>query len=408
MNLKGSFFLLFVLFSFSYVFSQTDTITSFQIKDATVFNKFDSSKERDLKDVVHNFSKKKYSDSAIQAKASRKYQFSFVPALGYTLQTGFAGIISENVAYRVDRNPDTKLSSITTSFTYSQYNQSIIPLQADIWTKGNKYNIVSDNRFIQYPSDIYGLGGRTDPNKGVTIDFSGLKLHETILKTVTKDLYLGAGIYYDQFWNIASDSMKRRVERNLGKNEIASGLAFKALYDNRLNQLNPNNGWFANLVYRPNFKFMGSQTNWQSLLLDVRKYITFPNNSKNVLALWSMDWLTAGGKPPYLLLPSTGWDDQYNTGRGYIQGRFRGDNMYYLESEYRFRISRNGLLGGVVFANAEKFSGEISKQFESIAPGAGVGLRLKLNKFSGANLCVDYGIGESGSRGFFVNLGEVF
>ena len=91
-----------------------------------------------------------------------------------------------------------------------------------------------------------------------------------------------------------------------------------------------------------------------------------------------------------------------------IQGRFRGDNMYYFETEYRYRISRNGLFGGVVFANAEKFSGEISKQFNSIAPGYGVGLRMKLNKFSGANLCVDYGFGENGSRGFFVNLGEVF
>lgn len=413
MKLKGSLFLLFIAFSFSNVFSQTGTTAQFHIKDTTVFNKFDSSKERDLKDVVHNFSKKEYSDSAIQAKACRKYQFSFVPAVGYTLQTGFAGIVSENVAYRVDKNPDTKLSSITTSFTYSQYRQSIIPLQADIWTKGNKYNIVSDNRFIQYPSDIYGLGGRTDPNKGVTINFSGLKLHETILKTVTKDLYLGVGVYYDQFWNIqAIDSLKKRTalrfNNTVGYKEIACGLAFKALYDNRLNQLNPNNGWFANLVYRPSFTFMGSQTNWQSLLLDIRKYITFPSNSKNVLALWSMDWLTASGKPPYLLLPSTGWDDQYNSGRGYIQGRFRGDNMYYLESEYRFRISRNGLLGGVVFANAEKFSGEISKQFNTVAPGAGVGLRLKLNKFSGANLCVDYGIGENGSRGFFVNLGEVF
>jgi hypothetical protein len=36
----------------------------------------------------------------------------------------------------------------------------------------------------------------------------------------------------------------------------------------------------------------------------------------------------------------------------------------------------------------------------------GVGLRL--NKFSYANLCVDYGIGTEGSKGIFVNLGEVF
>ena len=414
MNLrKGVFCLFSSVFYVSVAISQTDTINQLNKYTHKQPIEYDSTKERDIKDIVNGISKKKYTDSSYQVKANKKYQFSFVPAVGYTLQTGFAGIVSENLAYRVDKNPNTKLSSITTSFTYSQYHQSIIPLQADIWTKGNKYNIVSDNRFIQYPSDIYGLGGRTDPNKGVTINFSGLKLHETILKNVSKDLFLGIGIYYDQFWNIqAIDTLKKRAalrfNNTVGYKEIADGLAFKVLYDNRLNQLNPNNGWYANAVFRPNFMFMGSQTNWQSLLLDVRKYIPFPASSKNVLAFWSMDWLTVSGKPPYLLLPSTGWDDQYNTGRGYIQGRFRGDNMYYLESEYRFRISRNGLLGGVVFANAEKFSGEISKQFNSIAPGAGVGLRLKLNKFSGANLCVDYGIGENGSKGFFVNLGEVF
>ena len=82
--------------------------------------------------------------------------------------------------------------------------------------------------------------------------------------------------------------------------------------------------------------------------------------------------------------------------------------MYYFETEYRYRISRNGLLGGVLFVNAEKFSEEISAQFNTIAPGCGIGLRMKLNKISGANLCVDYGFGENGSRGFFVNLGEVF
>ena len=405
MNLRLSFFL---LLTFCCCFCASAQRDLSEVKK-NVANSFDSSKERDLKDVFHKKGKARTNEE----QDSKKYQLSAVPALGYTLQTGFAGIISANLAYRTDKNPDTKLSSITTSFTYSQYKQSIIPVQVDIWTKDNKYNIVSDNRFIQYPSDIYGLGGRTDPNKGVTINFSGLKLHETILKSINKDLYLGIGFYYDKFWDIYSiDTLKKRTalrfNNTVGSKEIASGLAFKVLYDNRLNQLNPPSGHYANIVYRPNFTFMGSQTNWQTLLLDLREYVTFPKGSHNVLAFWNIDWLTTGGVPPYLLLPSTGWDDQYNSGRGYIQGRFRGDNMYYFETEYRFRISENGLLGGVVFANAEKFSGEISKQFNSIAPGCGVGLRMKLNKFSGANLCVDYGFGENGSRGFFVNLGEVF
>ena len=405
MNFKSLLLLSLSLYFFYTSVAQSDSSSSPRL----VVNQFDSSKERDLKDVF----RRKGKVSSLEEQAKKKYQFSLVPALGYTLQTGFAGILSANLAYRTDNNPDTKLSSITTSFTYSQYNQSIVPLQADIWTKNNKFNIVSDNRFIQYPSDIYGLGGRTDPNKGVTINFSGLKLHETVLMAVNKDLYLGLGLYFDKFWNIyAIDTLRRRTALRfnnvVGTKEVATGIAFKLLYDNRLNQLNPANGFYTNLVFRPNFTFLGSQTNWQSLLLDVRKYVTFPQKSHNVLAFWSFDWLTTKGTPPYLLLPSTGWDDQYNSGRGYIQGRYRGDNMYYFETEYRYRISRNGLLGGVVFANAEKFSGEISKQFNTIAPGYGVGFRLKLNKFSGANLCVDYGFGENGSKGFFVNLGEVF
>ena len=409
------YLLLFLILGFLYSFISAQNLTTPTLHKEDIPNNYirDTSKMLDLGEVINRLSRKKKDSSNIKDVQPKQYHFSFVPALGYTLQTGFAGIASANVAYKTDKNPDTKLSSITTSFTYSQYHQSIIPLQADIWTKNNKYNIVSDNRFIKYPSDIYGLGGRTDPNKGLTIDFSGLKLHETIFKEVTKDLYLGLGIYYDQFWNIiALDSLKKRTAakfgQELGTKEVASGLALKLLYDNRLNQIAPSNGWYINTVFRPNFTFMGSQTNWQSLMIDVRKYITFPRNSSNVLCFWNLDWMTTGGTPPYLLLPSTGWDDQYNTGRGYIQGRFRGDNMYYFESEYRFNISRNGLFGGVVFGNVEKFSGELSQQFRNLAPGAGVGFRLKLNKFSGANLCLDYGIGENGSKGFFVNLGEVF
>jgi hypothetical protein len=127
-----------------------------------------------------------------------------------------------------------------------------------------------------------------------------------------------------------------------------------------------------------------------------------------VLAIWSYDWLTLSGKPPYLDLPATGWDTYNNTGRGYIQGRFRSENMLYLEAEYRFVISRNGLFGGVAFANVQSFSDYPSREFSKLWPAAGAGLRIKVNKHSDTNIAIDYGIGVDGSKGFFVNLGEVF
>jgi hypothetical protein len=126
------------------------------------------------------------------------------------------------------------------------------------------------------------------------------------------------------------------------------------------------------------------------------------------LALWSYNWLTLSGKPSYLLLPSTGWDEAYNTGRGYIQSRFRGRNMLYQEAEYRFRIMHNGLIGGVVFVNNQIYTSNTSDNIVTIAPGWGTGIRIKFNKFSRTNIAIDYGFGLDGSHGFFVNLGEVF
>jgi hypothetical protein len=61
----------------------------------------------------------------------------------------------------------------------------------------------------------------------------------------------------------------------------------------------------------------------------------------------------------------------------------------------------------VVFANAESFSELQTNRFEKIAPAAGAGLRLKINKHSNTNVCLDYAYGTN-SHGIFVNLGEMF
>lgn len=367
---------------------------------------------RDLVDVIRKMQHKE----PVSGSNISSYHLSVVPAAGYSLQTGLAAVLSGNLGFYTGsgNHADEKISSILSSVTYSQYRQIIFPLQADIWTRGGKYNIIVDWRYLAYPSTTFGLGGHSDLNDGYTINFNYIKLHQTILRKLRQDLYGGIGLYYDYAWNIKqvnppADVVTDFQRYGLTKTVTAVGPAFRLVYDNRENQINSTNGWYGNFVYRPNFTFMGSDNDWQSLLLELRKYIPLSSSKRNVLAIWSYNWLTLGsGKPPYLLLPSTGWDDFYNTGRGYIQGRYRGRDMLYLETEYRFNLSQNGLFGGVIFANAQSFSKELSKQLSYVAPGAGVGLRIKLNKFSGANLCIDYGFGIQGSKGLSVNLGEVF
>ncbi len=340
-----------------------------------------------------------------------KIAISAVPAAGYTLQTGFAGLVVANAAFVTSEGANS--STVVTSFTYTARNQIIVPLQTNIWTKNNKYNIVGDWRYLKFPSYTYGLGGYTALDNGYLIDYSALRIHQTLLRQVKQNMYLGLGYNLDYFWNISELNPPANVSTDFQKyglksTEFASGITLNFLYDSRKNSINPDGGSFLNVIYRPNLVVFGNTATWRSLVLDLRKYIRFSKTSDNVLALWSYEWLTVNGKPPYLMMPNTGSDPYSNTGRGYIQGRYRGGNMAYLEGEYRFSLTANGLIGGVVFANAESFTELGSNKFETIAPGWGAGVRVKLNKFSKTNIAIDYGFGLGGSQGLFVNLGEVF
>ena len=344
-----------------------------------------------------------------------KVHFSAFPAVGYTLQTGFAGVISANAAfYTGSHNHETEnISTVVASIAYTSKSQIIFPIASSIWTHNNKYNILTDWRFLKYPSETFGLGGHTQQDSSYNLDYSYVKLHQALLRNISKDLYVGLGYDFDYFWNI------REVDPPVGEptdfqkygyseTEKASGISIILKYDSRRNPINPEKGIYANLLFQPKFTFMGSDANWQSLLVEFRAYTKLSSQSRNILAFWSYNWFTLGGTPPYLLLPSTAWDEFSNTGRGYIQGRFRSPNMIDQEAEYRFVISRNGLFGGVIFANAQCFSDVDNGKYEVISPGGGLGIRVMLNKFSRTNLALDYAWGTMGSRGFFVNLGEVF
>ena len=343
--------------------------------------------------------------------AQHKIESSIVPALGYSMHTSWAACLSASfVIQRANKKIEDKDNILLTSFTYTINNQFMVPLQSNWWFKENKWNINTDWRYLKYPSITYGLGAKSKLTDANYIDYQYIKLHQTIAHKIANNWYAGLGVYYDYIYDInelnPSTKLSSFKKYDSARTEKAIGPVFKLLFDNRKNQINAHQGWYANMVFRPNVKALGSDANWQSMLIDLRKYI--PLNSHDVLAIWSYSWLTLGGKPPYLLLPSTGWDDTYNTGRGFIQGRYRGRNFLYLETEYRFKISRNGLLGAVVFANTQSISKEMNSNFHSLAFGYGAGIRIKLNKHTNTNICIDYGIGKDGSNGISVNLGEVF
>jgi len=411
--LKTIKYLCLIMAVFSYLegAAQNDTsaLHTNVVSDKMTGPIIDSSKQRDVIDFLQKILKKNTpANSRLHAK---KLVFSVVPALGYSLTTGFAADISSNVAFYTSAGHSNNLSAIDLETVYDTKNQKIFSSRSEIWFDHNNYKLTTDLRWEKYPIDTYGLGTSASNATDDPIIYNYIRTYATVFKKIEGAFYGGVGYDYDYHYNISQSGNTNGTVSDFTKygftpRSTSSGIVLNLLFDNRLNPINPLNGGYASIIYRDNFNFLGSDSHWQELSMDFRKYFKLSPASNNILAFWSILAFT-NGNVPYLDLPYTASDTYNNSGRGYPEQRFRGKNELYLEGEYRFGILKNGLLGGVVFTNAESFSELQTNRFEKIAPAAGTGIRIKINKHSNTNVCIDYAAGI-GSHGFFVNLGEMF
>jgi outer membrane protein assembly factor BamA len=183
------------------------------------------------------------------------------------------------------------------------------------------------------------------------------------------------------------------------------------MLDTRDNPINATRGWLALVAYRPSVKgLFGADASFQHTLVDVRSFFSLTKDRRQRLAVWVQGDLTGSGAPPYFDVPALGVSIIGRSGRGYTEGRFRGEKLMYGELEYRSTLMRNGLLGMVAFLNTTTVSDRQTGEelFDGFASGGGIGLRVLFSKRTGTNLCIDYAWGRQGSKGFYLGLQEAF
>ena len=135
-------------------------------------------------------------------KTPGKLYPALLPSAEYTLETGIAFDLTGSLAFYTGNQADDNISNIYLASVFTIKKQILMPLQANIWTKGNKYNIVTDWRFEIFPQNTYGLGTLTTIADADSITFDYLRFYSTVLKTVAKDFYLGFGYDVDYFYNV--------------------------------------------------------------------------------------------------------------------------------------------------------------------------------------------------------------
>ncbi len=375
----------------------------------------DTTGQKDIIDIGRAIFAHKHTPRPILPDEKKKVYFSFIP-LSEAIPGGGNALVTSTTAgiYFGDR-ATTYLSTVTFTPYFNLKSRYGLPVRSSIWLKNNSWNIQGDTRFLIYPQYTWSLGGGQPESSKILVSYDYFRFYESALKRITPYFYVGAGFQFDNYIDVEVNGDKdlaKFSDYQFGtandRNFTSSGPTLNLLYDTRRNSLNPFPGIYANVVYRYNTNVVGSNNDWQSLYVDVRKYIALTDKGpKNILAFWSYYWSTLSSGAPYLNLPSIGMDPYQRSGRGIEQNRYRGSRLFYFESEYRRDITENGLLGFVLFANINSASQPKINRFVYWNPAAGTGLRIKFNKKSDTNICIDYGFSANYSA-VILGLGEAF
>lgn len=375
----------------------------------------DTIEKRDLIDIARSIFH--ISSRPISDKEEKKFYFSVLPISSSGAANGKTLITSTTAGFYLGDQHTTYLSSLTFAPYFNFKGRYGLPIRSSIWLNNNTYNIVGDTRMLVYPQYTWGLGGGQPKDDKFLVDYKYIRFYQSALKRITSYFFAGIGYNLDYYFNIESDDGRNSTLQKFtsyqygtqsNQNSFSAGPSVNLLYDTRNNSINPLPGWYANVIYRYNPKALGSNDNWQSLYTDVRKYVSLTNGGpKNMIAFWTYYWTTLTHGVPYLSLPSIGMDPYQRSGRGIDQNRYRGASLFYFESEYRRDITRNGLLGFVLFANVNSVTQQNTRQFRYWNPAGGGGLRIKFNKKSDTNIGIDYGFSRDYSA-LLLNLGEAF
>lgn len=353
--------------------------------------------------------------SGVKAKPGKTVYYSLLP-FSTTVPGGRGRVLvtSTTAATYFGPRKTTNISSATFAPYWNFNNRYGLPLRTSVWLANNSWTIQGDTRFLYYPQYTWGVGGVRPDNEKELVNYKYIRFYQSALKRITPYFFAGIGYHLDHHLNIKmndSSDLHQYSGYNYGtgSNSFSSGISFDLLYDTRDNSINALPGSYANVVYRINPTFLGSNNTWRSLYVDLRKYLSMnPSrpDQQNTLAIWAYAWTVFNTPAPYLDLPAIGWDPENRSGRGIDQSRYSGRTLLYFETEYRRDITENGLFGFVVFGNVNAVS-DINNKFSGINPAAGAGLRIKFNKGSRTNIGIDYGFSRDYSSVSF-NLGETF
>ncbi len=347
-----------------------------------------------------NISNASMDDSLPRGISSRILAFPFALRSPET-SWGFGGA----AAYFFKSKKDDELlrtSDVNIVGLYTLEKQTVIVLGSTIFFPGEKQIFRFQASYSNYPDKTWGLGNESPENASEDYTYRQTFANPQLIFKLYKNLFAGASIEFQNISEFKYEGGGVFDFENINGKEggLNSGVGLLLTWDSRNNAYSPSRGIFAEFNLTRFTENLGSDFNFTSYIIDLRKFM--PAGKNRVLGFHSVAKVNVGSAPIRYMAMLGGPEIM----RGYYKGRYMDEDMFSIQAELRqYLFWRIGVVG---FVSAGQVDNKI-KTFgiDEFHYAGGAGLRVVLQEKEKLNLRVDFGFGED-SHGVYVLLKEAF
>ncbi len=334
----------------------------------------------------------------------KKVDYAFIPMISYNNSFGGQLGLMANGFFDIDKTDTISPGSMVGVFGYYFTNKTFFTgiinknyFGEDKWRTKSVlvYGNVEFQTYIELPELINPVVLNTD--NGAFIDYNTkiALIYFSGMREIIRHWFGGIQVSYSKsVTDFITDKVPIPTET-----EHLFGFGVVSEYDIRDNVMNPHTGMNAKLGTTSFLESMGSSSQYHRIKLELNKY--FNLNKKSVI-MGRIYGIASIGDVPFSGQNIVGRDDM----RGYSNGRYRGNQVYNIQSEYRWNFYKKwGMVafGGLGVAT-DDFHG---KNFSGVLPSIGTGLRFKAIQSRNINIGVDVAKGKN-DWGLYFRIGEAF
>lgn len=247
---------------------------------------------------------------------------------------------------------------------------------------------------FQYWQDLPFVGG-TFIGFNTEATFGAVRVE----RMVADHLYAGvSGVYATT--RTAFD-LPEWIPDSLRSEEITMhNYGYQLSYDRRDHQYNPYEGYHLTFKHSIFPEWLNGGPAFHSFTIIYNHY--FPIRSERHILATRFRGDISAGEVPFTGQHVVGQDDI----RGYTSGKYRDNQVYALQAEYRWNFYRKfGAVGFFGLATATETLGSLTEN--ELLPGGGIGFRYQMIPGERINVGVDVAFGKE-DWGIYFRIGEAF